>query len=223
MTAPARLATTYATDEDIVSVAGADFVALSSKSALLAYGTDGYFDVPTPWTLSSPSVDFTTGGVGSNQVVLLTKSNFKGGGELLAIDSATETSMVLRWPGQGLNVGHAPGFGGMTLVTFSVRSMSAQIENACFEINERFGIDPNLDMRAPSRVYDLRILRDLTVYAVLYRAYANGNRDEHGDWKLKVGQYKSDYDDALARATLRWGPKGTDQPTTTRFGTRLSR
>lgn len=229
MTAPARLATVYATDEDIVSVAGADFVALSSRSALLAQGTDGYFDVPTPWTLSSSSVVFSASGVGSNQIIHLSRSLRSGGdllrgsGELLAIDSVTEGSATLRWPGQGLNVGHPPGFGGMTLVTFSVRTMSAQIENACFEINERFAIDPRLDMRSPSRVYDLRVLRDLTVFAVLYRAYANGTRDEKGDWRLKIAQYKSEYDDALSRATLRWGPKGTDQPTTTRFGTRLSR
>lgn len=225
MTAPLRLDTTYCTDEDIVSVAGADFVALSSKSAQLAYGTDGYFDVPTPWVMGSPSVDFLANGVASNQIIHLTnpKAGFKGGGELLAVDSVTETSATLRWPGQGAGVGHPPGFGGKVAVEFSVRTMSAQIENACYEINERFGIDPNLTCRSPGRVYDLRILRDLAVYAVLYRAYANGVRDEKGDWRLKVGQYKSDYDDALARATVRWGARGTDQPATNRFGTRLSR
>lgn len=225
MTAPARLATVYATDEDIVSVAGADFSELASKSARLALGADGYFDVPTPWVLSSPSVDFLGNGVASNQVVQLTgaRTHFAGGGELLAVDEATESSITLRWPGQPLNQGHPPGYGGVTGVKFEIRTLAAQIENACFEINERFAIDPANTWRAPDRVYDLRILRDLTVYAVLYRAYANQVRDEKGDWRLKVAQYKSEYDDALARATVRWGPRGTDQPPTNRFGTRLGR
>ena len=222
MTAPVRLATTYSTHEHSPSLPVAHSAALPAAPSPCAPRPASPSRPPTPWVMGSPSVDFLANGVSSNQVIHLTKA-FKGGGELLAVDSVTETFATLRWPGQGLNVGHPPGFGGKVAVEFSIRSMSAQIENACFEINERFGIDPNLAMRSPASVYDLRILRDLTVYAVLYRAYANGNRDEHGDWKLKVGQSKSDYDDALARATLRWGPKGTDQPTTTRFGTRLSR
>lgn len=225
MTQPSVVSTVYCTDEDILVQAGADFVALAAKGPRLAYATDGYFDAGSPWVLNSPSIDFAANGVGSNQVVLLTKGNnaFKGGGEMLAIDSSTSSSITLRWPGQAASVGQAPGFGGVTAVTFEVRTFASQIEDVCFEVNERFAIDAMVAMRSPGDVYNLRILRRLTVLTVLYRSYVNQARTEKGDWAQKVDRYRQDLDEALAKATLRWGPTGNTQQPTTRFSTKLSR
>lgn len=228
MTAPARLETVYCTDEDIVAVARADFIALSAKSARLAYGTDGYFDEPTPWVLNSASVDFAANGVGSNHIVQLSrgsvKNAFPGGGELLAVDSSTATSLTLRWPGMEADIGHPPGYGGLTGVEFSVRTMAAQIEDACFDLNDRFGIDPNQSWRAPGNVYDLRVLRGLAVLAVLARAYTNEVRAERGDWKEKADHYRAEYADAVTRGNVRWGPRGVDpSPNIGWFRTRVTR
>jgi len=228
MTAPVRLSVVYATDEDIVATAGADFVNLAAKSARLALGADGYFDVPEPWTLRSPSTDFLALGVTSNMIINLTgpSSHFRTN-ELLAVDSASGDSLVLRWPGQALNVGFPPGrtvnLGEATGVKFEIRTLSAQIEDACYEINERFGIDPAKACRSPDSIYDQRTLRNITVYWVLANAYANGTRDEKGDWSLKAGRYKGMLDDAIARASVRWGPTGDSQPPSNVFGARLRR
>ena len=92
------LAVTYATDENIAVCASGDFAMLCPDWQKLAYGVDGAFASTSPWVLTSASVDFAAAGVTSGHVVLLRKpaTVFKGSGELLAVDSATDQGAVLR-------------------------------------------------------------------------------------------------------------------------------
>lgn len=229
MTAPQRLDVVYCTDEDLAAAVRMDFVALSAKAPQLAYGTDGYFDLADPWTLVSPSVDFAANGVASNMVVHLKKGNrggkaaYVGGGELYAIDSATATTLALRGVGLAAGVGHPPGFGAVTDVEYGVRTLATVIEDVAFELNERYHVDPAVASEAPGRVYNLRVLRDAATYMVLHRMYVAENRSDSGDWKGKIELYGRLEEEALARATVRWGAAGDDRPPTTSFLTRLSR
>lgn len=228
MTAPSTLDTVYCTDEDIVVQAGADFPALAARRPRLAYGTDGFFDVDSPWNLQSASIDFAGAGVTSNMVVVLSKSAFKSF-EILAVDSVATGSLTLRWPGLAAGVGLAPGLftqsagGQVTGVTFEVRTLKPQIEDVAYELNEAYAIDPLIPLRTPADIYNQRILRRLSVLAVLYRAYCDEARTDKGDWKQKIDRYRGDLEEARAKAALRWGPTGQSQQTTTRFSTRLSR
>src|SRR5436853_403814 len=105
MTAPARLATIYCDDEEILIRAGGDFDILAPDTQMLAKGVDGSFG-PDPWTFTSAGVDFQSAGVGSGHVAKLTGPDIaKLGPDQLAVDSASGHSLVLRRPGMGLGVG----------------------------------------------------------------------------------------------------------------------
>src|SRR5271165_1749378 len=159
----------YATDEDILVRASGDFVTLAPAWQRMAAGTDGYFNSGQPWVLNSTSVNFATNGVSPNQVVLLSgpKSQYPGGGDLLAIDSVSGNAITLRRPHKDLNVGMPPGpAAGLTGVTFSITTFDPQTEEASFDLKRRFGIDENITFRDSTWIYDLRDLRIATVLTV---------------------------------------------------------
>ena len=105
---PETTSPVYATDEDIAVRAGGDFVTLCPPWQQMAAGVDGFFSSGSPWVLSSTATSFAANGVAPNQVVWLTgpKANFPGGGQLLAIDSVSGSSIVLRRLHKDLNVGN---------------------------------------------------------------------------------------------------------------------
>ena len=226
MAAPDRLATVYATDENLAIRASGDFAVLCPDWQKLAYGTDGAFAAGSPWVLTSASVNFVSAGVTAQHVVLLRKpaTAFKGSGELLAVDSASPAGLTLRRLGSGLNLGQPPApAAGLTDVEFVIASLDPQIEEASFDLNRRFGIDPNVAGRSPGDVYDLRDLRQACVLTVLAQRYAAETRGDHGDFALKLTQVKQELSEVLARLTLRWGGSGTDRQSTNWFSTRLVR
>ena len=148
MPPPTQISTVYATDESIAIRASGDFAALCPDWQKLAAGTDGVFNISTPWVLTSASNDF--GSVSVNNVIQLTapKSAFRGGGEYLAVESVAPNTLTLRRLGQSASTGLPPGLGGVTSVAFTVATLYPQIEEASYDINRRFSIDPNIPYRS---------------------------------------------------------------------------
>lgn len=226
MPPPDRLATVYATDEEFLMIAGADFVTVCPRAFLFALGVDGAFSPSDRWTLTSASVDFEAQGVAPNMVMQLSgnRPEWKGLGGLLAVESVAGGSCLLRRAGRSIGEGQPPGpEGGAIGVSFLVTSLAPAIEDVAFELNEMFSIDPALVNRRPEDLYDRRIFRRLTVFRVLENQYANSNRSNDGDFVMKAEYYARRYREALSSATLRWGPIGTSQPATRLGSMRLTR
>jgi hypothetical protein len=223
---PEQTTPVYATDEDILVKASGDFVTLAPAWQCMAKGSDGVFASGMPWVLSSASVNFATNGVNPNQVVQLTgpKSQYPGGGDLLAIDSVSGNSITLRRPHKDLNVGMPPGpAAGLNNVTFSIVTFDPQTEEASFDIKRRFGIDENITFRDSSWIYDLRDLRMLTVLTVLYDRYTTELRSDRGDWVRKLGHIRNLRDEIADRVQVRWGPYGNSSEPSTLFSCKISR
>ena len=192
----------------------------------MAKGSDGVFANGVPWVLTSTLVNFETNGVRPNQVVALTapKSQYPGGGDLLAIDSVSGNSITLRRPHKDLNVGMPPGpAAGLTGVSFTITTFDPQIEEASFDIKRRFGIDENITFRDSSWIYDLRDLRMLTVLTVLYDRYTAELRSDRGDWVRKMGHIRNLRDEITDRVQVRWGPYGNSAEPSTVFSCKISR
>lgn len=226
---PSQTTPVYCSDEDILVHAGGDFAVLCPPWQQMAAGGDGAFSPGAPWVLTSASVDFQANGVGPNQVVWLTapKSQFPGGGHLLAIDEVSGNSLTLRRPYKGPGVGQPPAPAvGLTGVSFAVNTLDPQIAEASYDIKQRFAID---DLAAASLarsstwIYDLQVLRVATVYSVLLERYTQETRTEHGDFDKKVARFRQKLDDALARIQIRWGPLGNSAEPSALFSCRLSR
>lgn len=191
----------------------------------MAAGTDGAFAPGEPWVLASASNDFAAQGVTAGMMVELRgPTSTYNPPQFLAVETVESGSIILRRPGSPTGEGLGPGpAAGLGSVTFLIHTLKPQIENAAFHLNEAFAVDPRLANRKPTDIYDQRIFRRLTALWVLFQQYANMTRAKAGDFSDKLAYYRSQYDLALASASLRWGPVGGDQPPTTRFGTRLSR
>lgn len=220
------LSVTYATDENIAVRASGDFAMLCPDWQKLASGADGVFTAASPWLLTSASVNYASAGIASGHVILLRKpaSLFKGSGELLAVDSASGQGVVLRRLGAACNTGQPPAPpAGAAGVEFSIATLDPQIEEASFDLNRRFGIDPNVAGRTPADVYDLRDLRQACVLTVLAQRYAAETRGNQGDFALKLSQIRQELSEVLARLTLRWGQSGSDERSTNWFCTRVVR
>lgn len=226
---PSQTSPTYATDEDILVHAGGDYAALTPSWQQMAGGADGAFAPGSPWVLSSPSVNFEANGVGPNQVVWLTapKTQFPGGGAFLAVDSVSGNSVTLRRPYKPQNVGMPPApAAGLSGVAFAINTLDPQIEEASYELKQRFAIDDSTfagPFRSSSWIYDLQVLRVATVYSVLLERYTQESRTGSGDFDRKVTRCRQKYDDAVSRIQIRWGPYGNSAEPTAIFSTRLSR
>lgn len=226
---PPQTAPVYCTDEDLLVHAGGDFAILCPPWQQMAIGTDGVFVSGSPWVLTSASVDFQANAVAPNQVVWLTapKAQYPGGGHFLAIDSVSGNSLTLRRPYKGLNVGQPPApAAGLTAVAFAISTLDPQIEEASYDLKQRYAIDDNPVQglyRSSAWIYDLQVLRVATVYTVLLERYTQETRTDRGDFEKKVVRFKSKLQDALARVQIRWGPVGNSSEPATVFSCKLSR
>lgn len=226
MAQPSVLTTLYCTDEDIAVRAKGDYIQLCPEWQKLASGTDGAFASNAPWTLTSSSNNFGSLGVASNNVIQLSgpKPNFVGAGELFAVDSVSGGSVTLRRLNQALNAGLPPGPAlGLSGVTFKIKTFYPDIDNACFDANRFFGIDPGRGTNDPSGLYDPRELRQYCVLTVLQRVYAEAVRSESGDFKMKLAQVTNDLKELKATLTVRWGDTGESQLARSIFGGRIRR
>lgn len=226
---PSQTSPVFCTDEDILVHAGGDFAALTPTWQQMASGPDGVFASGSPWVLTSASVDFEANGVNPNQVVWLTapKSQFPGGGAFLAVDSVSGNSITLRRPYKPLNVGMPPApAAGLTTVAFAINTLDPQIEEASYDLKQRYTIDDNPlvgILRSSTWIYDLQVLRVATVYSVLVERYTQENRADKGDFAIKIKRAHQKLEDAISRVQLRWGPTGTSAEPTAIFSTKLSR
>lgn len=226
MPTPAFLSTVYATDENIAIRASGDFVPLCPDWQKLAQAGDGQFAAGSPWVLTSPTVNFEAAGVTSQHVILLRRPNtvFRGSGELLAVDSASGNSVSLRRIGNTAGGGQPPSPpGGVSGVDFLIATLDPQGEEATFDLNRRFGIDPDVAGRAPADIHDLRDLRQACVLTVLAQRYAAETRGDQGDFALKLNVVRQELAEVLARLQIRWGTSGQDTNSTTWFSTRIVR
>ena len=204
---------------------------------MLAWGSDGVFSAADPWTLTSPSTDFTnqlqpiwTAADGSatavGYVVWLRKpqSAFPAGGILMAVAAVNGTSITLRRLGMASGWGLAPApAGGLTGVEFQVCTFYPQIEVACYETNLKYLIDATVPGRAPTSIKDFRVLRAATIAMVLVDRYSDEVRAGSGDYAHKIDLLKNELSDLRATLTVRWTTGVDSAPTTTRFSTRLVR
>ncbi|MFI5460371.1 MAG: hypothetical protein ACHRXM_33555 [Isosphaerales bacterium] len=163
----------------------------------MAYGADGVFAPSAPWVLTSATVNDATNGVATNPVILRSapKSQYSGGGLLLAVDSVTGNSVTLRRLHKDLNVRQPPAPAArLTDVTFTINTLDPQIEEASFDIKRRFGIDENILYRSSTWVYDERDLRMATVLTVTYDRYTAEARTDRGDFPRKISKIRSQLD-----------------------------
>ena len=221
----------YATDEDIAIRVPADFLALCPKDQVAAAGLDGVFLPDDPWTLRSPTINFTEAGVSPGQVVRLTgKAGFGVQGDLYAVERVGPGGLTLRQKGQAPGAGRPPAVG--SGVEFVIRTLIPQIQQATADLNCRFGIDEAVVGRWSTDHRNPRGLLDATVLTVLARQYLDqsrqfaGRSDEPEDWYgTKARMIKAELAELLDRLNLRWsgGAEDNQASPTTRFGTRLSR
>ena len=226
MSSSSKLATVYATDENIAVRSGGDYTILAPEWQKVASAVDGAFAVGDPWRLTSATVDFVSAGIQSGHVVLLRKPNtaFKGSGELLAVSNVSAAGIVLRRLGSEPGLGQPPSpASGLFAVDFLIATLGPQIEEASFDLNRRFGIDPNVPGRSPGNLNDLRDLRQACVLLVLAQRYTAETRSSDGDFALKLARVNQELTDALARLQLRWGANGSDANSSSRFTTRIVR
>lgn len=203
------LATTYCTDEDVAIRAPQDFVNLVPKWQKLAGGADGQFLAGSPWSMRSTSTAWETAGVAKGHVVWLSRpvANFNTpGGELMAVESVSDNTVRLRRLGQVNGAGLAPApVGGLSGVTFAVYTFGPQIDNASYDANKLFGIDPNIGSRAPSDLYDRRELQQFVVLMTLRRAYVAADKQRAGDYADKLALVSHDFEELKARLVVHWG------------------
>ncbi len=217
----------YATDEDVYVAAPGDFVLVVPKSSTLASGSDGVINPGTPWAFTSASNNFQAQGVTPGMILQLegTPGVFKRP-QTVAIDSVVGNVLTLHRCGFAIGQGMPPGPpAGATGISFTIASLYPQLEAAAFELDQQFAVDPNLPNRQPGNMTDQRIFRRMTALWVMIQLLISENRsgDDKGDWEKKIKRYQDLYDTALATATVRWGPTGTSQESTTRFSCRLER
>jgi hypothetical protein len=215
----------YATDEDIAVYAPSDFALLCPRDQTLARGGDGSFSPSDRWTLQSASVDFVARGLKPGHVVQLLgpPSTYPVPGDALVVTAVAAGSVTLRRKGQAAGIGQPPGpEAGASGVEFLVSTFAPQIEAACYDLDQRFGIDSRLPGRSRADLADPRELREATVLTVLHRRYVDLSRDAEGPLSVKAALLRSELDRVLARTALHWLSPAVEAATT-RFGTRISR
>jgi hypothetical protein len=218
---PAQTTPVYATDEDIAVRAGMDFVALAPASQRMAGGTDGAILPADLWTLTSPTAPFLANDVHANQVVWLSgpKTQYPGGGIILAIDSIQANSITLRRLHKDLGQGDPPApAAGLAGITFVVNTLDPQIEEAAYDLKRRYGIDETVLIQSSANMYDLRDLRMAVVLAVLQARYIQEARGDRGDFPRKIGLLTAQLASVLERVEVRWGVRGKNPPSSSLFG-----
>jgi hypothetical protein len=223
----------YCTDEDVAIRSPGDFSVLCPEHQTLATGTDGVLTTGTSgtsWNFASASNDFVAQGVLSGCVLELQKT--RGSGVVSGMDAMLAVDSIagphdLRIRRIGAPAGRNPGPLSPTTsgLTFLVATLYPQIENAAYEINQRYGIDAKIPYRDPGSAYDLRQLRQLNVAMVLENQYEAMSRegDDKDEFARKWKHWGNIREKLESGVSLRWGQSGEDQAPTWRFGARTSR
>lgn len=218
------LAEVYCTDEDIAIRAESDYESICPDSQVMSQSRDGVFDAAQPWVLTSETEDFLAEGVHARQVIRLSQpsSAFRVS-QYLAVDGVAQHALSLRRLGKPPGSGLPPGKGGVTAVWFTIQTFDPQIDNASFEANKWFNIDPAVSEQAPSKLYDPRDLEQFCVLHVLIRAYGIAAKSKDSSNDIKYNQFMNEFEDLKQRVQVRWGAQGESARASRSFGARITR
>ncbi len=221
---------TFATNEDIAIRASADLPLICPREQTIASGSDGAFRPGDVWTLRSSTVDFSTQGVLSGQVIQLTRPTQLGArspSQLFMIDSVGPFSVTLRRQGEGPLKGDPPApTSGLTGVQFRVMTLAPQIVLAGQTLDQRFGLGNRLADGPGVDPNSARILTDAVVLLVLSRQYLAVSQSGAGQPDLfatKAAYYQAEFNDLIARFIVRGDNETSRWSVPPAFGTRLSR
>lgn len=222
MPTPALVDPVYCTDEHILIREPGDYPILCPRHQRRAFGPDG---VAAGWSFTSATVDFESQGVAPGNVLQVLKSYQLAAPvvDLLIVDAVAGGMLTLRRPGDPSGVGDPPAVG--TALPFLIRHLGPQIERVSYDLNQQFNIDKAIGSRSADFLYDSTQLREPCVLRVLSKQYAAMARDAggKGDFWSKANLYRSEYIAVLDSLEVRWGPNSLSQPSSTRFGTRMTR
>lgn len=212
----------YATDEDLKVRCSGDYDMLVPSDQSLAAGTDGSILASSPWVLNSTSASFVAAGLAAGNVVAI-KLTVHGPSTHFAVISVTTTALTFRRIGLKANQGQPPVIANVTGLSYSVQTFRAQIEDASYDLNRRYGINDDFADRQASYLYDPRELRQACVLTVLLRQYATESRTKEGDFANKIMVVRAELDDVLARISVKFGQLGQGSEPVNRFSTRTRR
>jgi hypothetical protein len=227
----------FCTDEDIAGQCVPDYVTLLPVSQLLARGSDGQFLTTDPWTLVSPSSNFTTQlqPIWSQQaadvpsqvgyVVWLSRpqSTFHPPGVLMGVAQASGTSLTLRRLGMPSGWGAAPvPASGLTGVEFQVCTFYPQIERITYNLCQQYMININA-LRPAASMQDMRVLQDATCTQVLLDRYSDETRTRTGDYSYKINILENQLSSLKALLTLRWTTGTKSEQESNKFSMRIVR
>ena len=216
----------YATDEDVAVRCTGDFITLCPAWQSYGAGTDGFFSANAPWAFNSVGTNFANQNVQPNCVLWLSgpKSTYPGSGQLLGVDTVVGNTLNLRRLHQDLNIGNPPGpSAGLTGITWAIPTLYPQIEEASFDLKQRFGIDESITFRYSSWIYDLRVLRMATIASVLRDRYRAETRTERGDFIIKANSISKELERYIDQLQVRWGPYGNSAEASTVFSCKVTR
>jgi hypothetical protein len=206
------LETVYADDEAIHRQFPGDFAPLIPPAQVIASGTDGAFANGSPWTLNS-SVDFAARGVKAGMLVTLRMAqaasrpaHWVPSGMAYAVDAAPSGgSLALRVVGQPSGAGQPPApTAGLSGVLFEIRTFYPQIEDASFDLNREFSIDPDDPARSPANLTDLRDLRRACVLLVVKRALIASIQNKDDRWATLEPRVCEMFEHEMQRLRVRW-------------------
>jgi len=216
----------FCTDEDIAARFRADFVTLCGPE-YLARGSDGVFLPASPWTLTSALSAMEAQGVAPGNVFNLTAppAAFGSAGSLYAVDAVTGSSVALRRLNLSAGQGMPPGpVAGLVGVAFAAPTLRAQIENASYDLDRRYGIDSLITGRRQSDMFDPREVRAACVLTVAADRYFDLARQGDNDlFYKKAAAATQQLRDLLDRVSVHWLPGPIVSGETTRFNTRIGR
>lgn len=204
----------YCTDEDI-AIETNDFPNLVPKDQIDAFGEDGVIYQARPWDLTSPGADFVANAVRPASLVYLTKPEDIYGpdpGEVFAVaapDPDDVHTLTLRRIGRAAGQGEPPGFRDRDVIgiTYLIKTMLIQIQEATSEIDRDFGISQFLKTSGSIVPEDWLHINSLCVYKVLYKRYLSLSRTTTAPgavdvWLVKSDRYRSLYDAEAASLRL---------------------
>jgi hypothetical protein len=196
--------TVYATEEDVVLAAPADFAALCPLEQALAAGADGRFLAGERWVLRSTSVDFAAQGVSAGCVARLRlgMGPLPSPGELFVVAGVSTGSVALRRAGQPDGVGQPPApAGGLEGVDFLVVSLGPQLRASSREVGRRLGlVAADGSPRDPGAGRE--VLRELVVADVLRVLHEarGGASGEGAPWHAgRASSYREAFEGRMAR------------------------
>jgi hypothetical protein len=217
------LTTLYCTDEDIAVRAAGDYLVLVPRDQVVARSSGAS---SSGWVVAG-SIDYAARGVKAGHVVKLwgakatpagTSFGLESSPSLVAVASVATTNLTTRR--KGLETGQGEPLGTFSAIEVEVVTLVPQIEDATFDLQQRFGIDEVVPGATSADLYKIRELRQACVLMVLHKLYLAQARQsaKPDDFTAKAKAYAWEVNDVLGRLALHFGATRDEQPAVQRFG-----